>query len=185
MELFYNNSGRLAGAEIKLCDFCVGEYDEDLESETMGDKSSELMDVWLQLKDSQLEVHFDFEENKVIIVSADNNTSESTVLDTYCDADIFSLNEPTKFCFEGYTLNLIYWVFEDEFYFGVYTTVNGEDFTQEMITMYVKSGCDCNYKTYLDGNSSDRYEKLAKKVFLKLGEGMTGDKLLPGNGGLS
>lgn len=160
--LFYNNSGKLVDAGIDLLKFCASSSDEDLVK--MGGEA--MLDILEDVVEDnkQFLFSFDFRDNTVAVVDLDKRTGNGPILAGERNVNMNESNLMTV----GYNGNKLCVAFhqdEDIFFFGLYALAEGEEFIPGTRLLVSRILTDCNYKTYLNSDSPEKYKKLADRVF--------------------
>lgn len=161
--LFYEKDGRLTDVGINLMDFCTSCSEEDLDR-MGGDDLVDMLDDMDENGD-RLMINFDLKRNTLAIVGRDVSSGKLAVLASSEGID-FSLPAVANMKYREYFLHLVFHKIEDVFHFGLLVSSDRVSFTTDTKLLTTRVLTDCNYRTFLESSSPDRYDRLARRVFL-------------------
>lgn len=159
--LYYENDGRLTDAGVDLVRYCDSFSEEEMEK--MGGEALEEVLEELVNASEQLAISFDFKNNTVAVVQIDRNTGRGPILSSEEDLD-FTQSTLMVVSYGEFKICVGFRVIDDVFRFGLFVLRKEENITVETKILVTNILRDCNYKTFLESNSPDKYERLAKRI---------------------
>ncbi|MFZ3069483.1 MAG: hypothetical protein WA052_04210 [Microgenomates group bacterium] len=161
--LYYESSGQLTVAGIDLVKYCDNFSEEEMEK-MGGEALDEVLDKVVNANE-QLAISFDFKSNTVAVVQIDRNTGKGPILSSgeglnFTRSTLLTAN------YDEFKICVGFRVIDDVFRFGIFVLREEEDITLETKMLVTNILRDCNYKTFLESSSPDKYERLAKRIFL-------------------
>jgi hypothetical protein len=161
--LIYGENGQLKLAGINLSKFC-----ENINPDMSGDIGGEyIADIFSLMNGMGDNYHalFDLENRIFAVLNMNNVTGKQELVSSMENAN-FSLDTLIQLKYGRSSLFIRYQVIEDELAIGI----SGGNFEAKPDTNMKASGLrvltDCNYQTFLDSSSEDKYDNLARRVFL-------------------
>ena len=161
--LYYEKNGNLAEAGFDLLSYCASCSDIQLE-QMGGEKLYDLLELMLA-KNEKLTVCFDLRDKMAAIANFDRRTGKGTVLSADENLD-YSKATLIEVVYGENVLCVAFKVVDDVFHFGVMVIEEGEDISHITKMLSCRVLTDVNYKTFLDSKDPDRFDKLAKRIFL-------------------
>jgi len=161
--LLYDKDGGLETIGIDVLAYCENMNDEDMEK-MGGEEMEELMET-MALNGDRLYLNVELKEGMVALASINDISGERKILGSVTEVD-FSRRNLASMNYDGYTLFFGLANNEDEFEVGVRARI-GEDasYERDMNLLITVISSDCNFKTYLESKSADRFERFARRVF--------------------
>ncbi|HOX95785.1 MAG TPA: hypothetical protein PLI45_00170 [Candidatus Woesebacteria bacterium] len=161
--LFYQKDGKLAQAGFDVDTF-VDACGEEIEEVMGGDALKEILAQAVE-ENCQISVCVDIEAKTAAIAYIDNESGESKVIN---DMENIEPNNMylMKSKFGDYVLNVEFLVVEDVLRFGILATPEGKVITENTKILMTEVLTECNFETFLDSSSLDKYNRLAKRIFL-------------------
>ena len=161
--LYYKNDGQLTDAGIDLVKYCDNFSEEEMEK--MGGEALEEVLYKIVDANERLVISFDFENKTVAVVQIDRNIGKGPVLSSEEVLD-FTRSMLLTVNYGEFKVCVGFRVIDDVFRFGLFVLREEENVTLETKILVTNILRDCNYKTFLESNSRDKYERLAKRIFL-------------------
>jgi len=161
--LYYKNNGRLTDVGVDLVKYCDYLSEEEMEK-TGGEALEKVLEI-IENSNEQLAISFDFTTNTAAVVKIDKSTGKGPILSLEQGIN-FTKSILMEVGYDEYKICVGFKVVDDVFRFGFLVMREEEnvDVKTEMIVTNILK--DCNYKTFLDSKSSDKYENLARRIFL-------------------
>lgn len=160
--LLYEKSGRLTDVGIDVLSYCESCSEEDCEK-MGGDSLDEMLGAMVE-SDDQIFISFDFNENTVAVVKRNTNSGKSLMMSAIEDVD-FSISTALRVKYDEYYMFVGFTMVEDELRFGLMITPVDEGYNPQKTIMTMSILNDCNYQTFLNSPSPDKYDKLARRIF--------------------
>lgn len=161
--LYYKNDGRLTDAGVDLVKYCDNFSEEEMEK--MGGEALEEVLEKIENANEQLAISFDFKNNTVAVVQIDKSTGKGPILSSEEGLDLTQSTLMTV-SYDEFKICVGFRVIDDVFRFGIFVLREEEDINLETKMLVTNILRDCNYKTFLESNSPDKYDRLAKRIFL-------------------
>lgn len=163
MGLFYEGDGRLVNVGIDVTNYLMSCSEKDFESMGGNDMVGFLRAI--KNMDERLFVSFDFDQKIMAVVGIDKESGIGRNLFGVTDHD-FSLSALAEVFYDDYVAYIGFVVVEDELNFGIIVkNVDiGETLPKKKMLM-TRILTDCNFKTYLESSSPEKYENLARRIF--------------------
>lgn len=161
--LYYEKNGNLAEAGFDLLSYCASCSSEQLE-QMGGEKLNDLLENML-VENEKLTVFFGIRDKMVAIANFDRRTGKGTVL---CEDENLDYSKTTliEAVYGENVLCVAFKVIDDVLYFGVMVIEEGEEIGHLTKMLSSRVLTDLNYRTFLDSKDPDRFDKLAKRIFL-------------------
>jgi hypothetical protein len=179
VSVIYDNNGKLSDFKMEVLRFGLsisdgefGDFDMDGELDAL---------LWeLENNGDRISVDVNFEEKKVVVLRANDKTMKVGVVAVEENVD-FEKMIIVPVIYEDFNFFIGCQLDEDDFSYGFglldpnswgNTEVEDEEDESEENdeveggAVARKVSIDCNYMTYLDNDKPDRFEKLAKRIFL-------------------
>lgn len=156
--LIYDHDGKLKRAVVGLMNYLSNVDNNTLElvgGEDMIDMMQEM-----NTDKKSLDFIFNLEENFLLVVNANG---EMVTKEYFVEGLNYRKGERFEIGYGGHEINLAMRNEEDVFLFGMRVTKAEE--TDREIKAITRILSDCNIKTFLNSSSSDKVERLAKRVF--------------------
>jgi hypothetical protein len=161
--LYYKKNGQLTDAGVDLVKYC--DYLSEEETDRMGGEALEEVLEMIENSNEQLAISFDFTNNTAAVVQIDKSTGTGPILSSEQGMDL-TKSTVMEVSYDEYKICVGFKVIDDIFRFGFIVLREEENVdikTKMLVTNILK---DCNYKTFLDSKSPDKYENLARRIFL-------------------
>lgn len=162
--LLYDKDGKLETLGIDLLAYCMNLDKED----SMGEDGVLLMEVLGRMVENndRIYIGIDLKDKTLAFANLNESTGEKEVI-SYSEEINYSLKNLAKVNYNGNDLLFGLCNNGDEFVFGVRAgdkkTSDKKINTNMLITIILS---DCNYRTFLESKAEDRWERLAKRIFI-------------------
>lgn len=162
--LLYDKDGKLETIGIDLLAYCMNLDKEDVNDED-GVLLMEMLGRMVDNND-RLYIGIELKDKTLAFANLNETTGEREVI-SYSEEINYSLKNLARVNYNGNNLLFGLCNNDDEFIFGVRAgdkkTPDNKINTNMLVTRILS---DCNYRTFLESKSEDRWERLAKRIFM-------------------
>jgi len=160
--LLYNKEGILETVCIDVMQYCENMDEDDFEKMNIDC----LVEMLTTMEARGDRLYLDIELNNKIVALANSDTNANDeVLGVIGNVD-FSLQYLAVITYHDFILYVALNSKDDEFHFGINAGYKGEELDLKAKITKTTILSDCNYKTFLENKKEDRYDKLAKRIFI-------------------
>ena len=163
IDMHYEKNGKLTRLELDVFSFFTNCSDEQLMM-MGGDVLEDLADLLME-NDSELTVRFDILNNKIFVTEANLLSEKRRPLPVSLDQN-FSVPTLLTLDYEDLGVCIGVMTVEDEFRFGLLIKKKEDELTSQTKIYMYNVLKDCNYRTFLESEAKDKYDKLMKRIFL-------------------
>jgi hypothetical protein len=160
--LSYEKSGQLTEVQVDLYDFfmsrCNGPY-----GEKSGGKMHDVLEDMVDNGDN-ITVYADIKDKTVTVVNDTEGVDEGKVMAFYENFDC-SKTTMAEIKYGDYSIVFGLLQVEDTLCLGIFALGRGETAVPSEDILTGKILNDCNYKTFLESRSPEKYERLVKRIF--------------------